>query len=172
MDCSFLLHIIQGETQPETGVQAETSSGERGELQQGKSRLDCGFHHCPRAGMKAWLWSPTHSTGTHSFSLEDQLVDAVTTHTHTHIPALAHMMEQCRKSTTPFKQVIPDPSQLPTPSPAPHGSEPRPPHTLAIFPPVKLAKRFRESVSTLEDLWIVNRLDAGTIFLHLATDER
>lgn len=44
-------------------------------------------------------------------------------------------------------------------------------HTLAIFPPVKLAKRFSEMVRTLEDLWIVNLFEAGTIFLHLKAQE-
>lgn len=39
--------------------------------------------------------------------------------------------------------------------------------TLVIFPPLKLAKRLRESVSTLDVLWMVKRLLAGTFFLHL-----
>lgn len=39
--------------------------------------------------------------------------------------------------------------------------------TLVILPPLKLAKRLSESVSTLEALWMVKRLLAGTFFLHL-----
>lgn len=45
-------------------------------------------------------------------------------------------------------------------------------YTLAIFPPVKLAKRFSEMVRTLEDLWMVNLFEAGTIFLHLETHRK
>lgn len=39
--------------------------------------------------------------------------------------------------------------------------------TLVILPPLKLAKRLRESVRTLDALWMVKRLLAGTFFLHL-----
>lgn len=39
--------------------------------------------------------------------------------------------------------------------------------TFVILPPLKLAKRFSESVRTLEARWMVNRLLAGTFFLHL-----
>ena len=39
--------------------------------------------------------------------------------------------------------------------------------TLVIFPPLKLAKRLSESVRTLDVRWMVNRLLAGTFFLHL-----
>ena len=39
--------------------------------------------------------------------------------------------------------------------------------TLVIFPPLKLAKRLRERVKTLDVLWMVKRLLAGTFFLHL-----
>lgn len=40
-------------------------------------------------------------------------------------------------------------------------------NTFVIFPPVKLAKRFRESVNTFDARWTVNLFEAGTIFLHL-----
>lgn len=39
--------------------------------------------------------------------------------------------------------------------------------TFVILPPLKLAKRFSESVRTLEARWMVKRLLAGTFFLHL-----
>lgn len=39
--------------------------------------------------------------------------------------------------------------------------------TLVIFPPLKLAKRLRDRVRTLDVLWMVKRLLAGTFFLHL-----
>lgn len=39
--------------------------------------------------------------------------------------------------------------------------------TFVIFPPLKLANLFSESVRTLEVRWTVNRLVAGTFFLHL-----
>lgn len=39
--------------------------------------------------------------------------------------------------------------------------------TFVIFPPLKLAKRLRERVKTLDVLWMVKRLLAGTFFLHL-----
>lgn len=38
---------------------------------------------------------------------------------------------------------------------------------MVILPPLKLAKRLRDSVRTLEALWMVKRLLAGTFFLHL-----
>lgn len=38
---------------------------------------------------------------------------------------------------------------------------------MVILPPLKLAKRLRESVRTLDALWMVKRLLAGTFFLHL-----
>lgn len=46
----------------------------------------------------------------------------------------------------------------------------RPVHTLVILPPLELAKRFRESVSTLDVLWMLKRLLAGTFLLHLRGD--
>lgn len=38
---------------------------------------------------------------------------------------------------------------------------------MVIFPPLKLAKRLRDSVRTLDVRWMVKRLLAGTFFLHL-----
>lgn len=49
-------------------------------------------------------------------------------------------------------------------------SQPRAPRrtpTLVIFPPLKLAKRLSERVRTLDALWTVKRLLAGTFLLHL-----
>lgn len=43
--------------------------------------------------------------------------------------------------------------------------------TLVIFPPLKLAKRLRDSVRTLDVRWMVKRLLAGTFFLHLGGGE-
>ena len=47
------------------------------------------------------------------------------------------------------------------------GRTPRRRLTFVIFPPLKLAKRLRDRVRTLEVLWMVKRLLAGTFFLHL-----
>lgn len=44
---------------------------------------------------------------------------------------------------------------------------PGPRLTFVIFPPLKLAKRLSERVKTLDVLWMVKRLLAGTFFLHL-----
>lgn len=44
--------------------------------------------------------------------------------------------------------------------------------TLVIFPPLKLANLFSESVSTLDVRWTVKRLVAGTFFLHLEKKRR
>lgn len=38
---------------------------------------------------------------------------------------------------------------------------------MVIFPPLKLAKRLSERVRTLDALWTVKRLLAGTFLLHL-----
>ena len=39
--------------------------------------------------------------------------------------------------------------------------------TFVIFPPLKLANLFSDSVRTLDARWSVKRLVAGTFFLHL-----
>lgn len=43
--------------------------------------------------------------------------------------------------------------------------------TLEILPPLKLAKRFREMVSTLELRWILNLFEAWTISLQLYEEQ-
>lgn len=55
--------------------------------------------------------------------------------------------------------------QHPTRLPRKRGAESH--ATLVIFPPVKLANRLSERVSTFGLRWIVNLFEAVTIFLHL-----